>query len=175
LLEWKSPCVDDGYFCEELFIDEVKPVERPLDNEILLVFGNRCVEPCESDSDNNIDVDGGVVWDEEFENGWDERGGGAVEYTGFGIRKSEWRTLGWWIVPPREAADEDVDELVGVLLILLRIIRPFDGTVVDVGCDDDDWYSGRTIFVFIEYGSTFATFLRRVVVIWSWSFKRRKR
>lgn len=74
MLEWKSPCTDgDWYFWEEL----IKPVERPLCNELLL-FENRCVEPCESDSDSS--VDGGVAYDDELDNVWDECvGGGAVE------------------------------------------------------------------------------------------------
>lgn len=36
-------------------------LERPFVNELLLVFDNRCDEPRDKDSDNNNDVDGGVV------------------------------------------------------------------------------------------------------------------
>ena len=53
-------------------------------------------------------------------------------------------------MPPREPADEDVDEFVGVLPMLSRLIRAFEGKVVVVvvvvvvavvvvlGCDDVD-------------------------------------
>ncbi len=52
---------DDWYFCGELGDDDTKAVERALYNELLFIFDNCCGETWESDSDNKIDVDGGVV------------------------------------------------------------------------------------------------------------------
>jgi hypothetical protein len=86
--EWKSPCVDNRYFGCEVFDVGATLVDRPLFNEVLVV-GDRCDEPCESDSDNNMDGDAGFVYEEEFNSGLDVCEVGAVEYAGFGIRKSE--------------------------------------------------------------------------------------
>lgn len=50
-------------------------------------------------------------------------------------------------MPARDAADEDVEELLDVFPMLFRMIRAFEGDVA--------------MFVLNEYGSTLATFLGR--------------